>query len=322
MATIGGRLLGLHKTVPELGLLSGGTLQVVERLRGWFSRLAKEVLVGPTRNTCYRCGCPRGADRVVSEGPSPGFTVGDLGRVAATRGSPVNPSYRVSPPGAGVGGFLGGKGNGAGSRNPQAAGGGVDVPSLGGLSPRAQSGDLPVPLPVGEVRSFRRVTFSDTGGPDEALKAVDLLGGFLVGLGVEIEALKSKLRSPPSTQQSDVAPTGRLLAQEYHQRTKKMEQLQKKLQTGRGRVSRATEELEGARDAVAAMEEEDGLLEGEVGDLRRRIAEEREGSTEEREGRVLEVMEGTETAVEVGVVNKKKGEEGWEGEGSGRQVHR
>ena len=55
-----------------------------------------------------------------------------------------------------------------------------------------------------------------------------------------------------------------------------MEQLQKKLQTGCGRVSKATEELEGARDAVAAMEEEERLLEGEVGDLRWRIAEERE----------------------------------------------
>ena len=34
LATIGGRLLGLDKTVAELGLLSGGTLQVVGRLRG------------------------------------------------------------------------------------------------------------------------------------------------------------------------------------------------------------------------------------------------------------------------------------------------
>ena len=33
LATNGGRLLGLDKTVAELGLLSGGTLQVVERLR-------------------------------------------------------------------------------------------------------------------------------------------------------------------------------------------------------------------------------------------------------------------------------------------------
>ena len=37
LATIGGRLLVLDKTVAELQLLSGGTLQVVERLRGrWF----------------------------------------------------------------------------------------------------------------------------------------------------------------------------------------------------------------------------------------------------------------------------------------------
>ena len=199
LASIGGRLLGLDKTIAELGLLSGGTLQVVERL-------AKEVFVGlcgrsimclfqvngnvrschtvrcwPPRSTCYRCGCPRGADRVVSEGPSPGFTVGPLGRVAATRGSPVNPSYRVSPPGAGVGGSLGCKGNGAGSRNSQAAGGVVEVHPLGSLSPRASSGDLPAPLPVGEVRSSRRVTFSDTGGPEEPLKAVELLGGVLGG---------------------------------------------------------------------------------------------------------------------------------------------
>ena len=34
LATFGGRLLGLDKTVAELGLLSGGILQVVERLRG------------------------------------------------------------------------------------------------------------------------------------------------------------------------------------------------------------------------------------------------------------------------------------------------
>ena len=107
-------------------------------------------------------------------------------------------------------------------------------------------------------------------------------------------------------QQSDVAPTGRLLAQEYHERTKKMEQLQKKLQTGRGRVSRATEELESARDVVTKMEEEERLLEEEVEDLRRRIAEEREGRIEEIEERVLEVMEVTETAVEGGVANKKE----------------
>ena len=96
------------------------------------------------------------------------------------------------------------------------------------------------------------------------------------------------------------------MAQEYHERTKKMEQLQKKLQTGRCRVSRATEELEGARSALAAMEEEEKLLEQEVEDLRRRIAEEREGRVEEREGRCLGAMEVTETAVEGGVASKKK----------------
>ena len=136
------------------------------------------------------------------------------------------------------------------------------------MSPRAQGGDLPAPLPVGEVRSSRRVTFSDTSGPEEVFKAVDLAGGVSAGLGVDIEALKSTLRSPPSTQQSDVAPTGRLLAQEYHERAKKMEQLQKKLQTERSWVSRATEELESARDAATKMEEEERLLEGEVEDLR------------------------------------------------------
>ena len=192
-------------------------------------------------------------------------------------GPTFHPTYRVSPPGAGVGGNLGGKGNGAGSRSPQAAGVGGGVPPVGGLSPRAPSDDLPAPLPVGEVRSSKKVTFSD-GGSAEALKAVDLLGGFLVGLGVDLEALRSHVRSPPSTQLSDVAPTGRLLAQEYHKRTEKMEQLQKKLQTGRGRVSTATEESEGARSAVAAMEEEEKLLEEEVEDLRRRIAG-REGGT-------------------------------------------
>ena len=161
LATTGGRLLGLDKTVAELGLLSGGTLQVVERLRGggfssgkggfgrpmreeyvptpgeWQCRSCRSARCWPTRSTCYRCGYPRGADRVVSEAPSPGFTVGPLGRLAATRGSPVNPSYRVSTPGAGVGSFSGGRGNGAGGRNPQAAGGVVEVPPLGGSSPRA-----------------------------------------------------------------------------------------------------------------------------------------------------------------------------------------
>ena len=238
-----------------------------------------------TRNTCCGCGYQRGADRVVLEATSPGLTVGPLGRVAATRGSPVNPSYRVSTPGAGVGSFSGGKGNGAGGRNPPAAGGVVEVPPLGGSSPRAQGGELPAPLPVGEVRSSRKVTFSDTSGPEEVIKAVDLLGGVLAGLGIDIEALKLTLCNPsplPSTQQGDVAPTRRLLAQEYHERTKKMEQLQKKLQTGRSRVSRATGELESARNALTKMEEEERLLEEELEDLRRRIADEREGRIEER----------------------------------------
>ena len=160
------------------------------------------------------------------------------------------------------------------------------------------SDDLPAPLPVGEVRSSKKVTFSD-GGSAEALKAVDLLGSVLVGLGVDLEALWSQVRSSSSTQLGDVAPTGRLLAQEYHKRTEKIKQLQKKLQTGRGRVSRATEELESARDAVAAME-------SEVEDVRRRIAEEREGRMEEREERFSGAMEVTETAVEGGVASKKK----------------
>ena len=51
-----------------------------------------------------------------------------------------------------------------------------------------------------------------------------------------------------------------------------------------GRVSRATEELESARDALTKMEEEERLLEEEVEDLRRRIAEKREGRIEERVG--------------------------------------
>ena len=59
----------------------------------------------------------------------------------------------------------------------------------------------------------RRCPFSDSGSA-EALKAVDLLGGVLVGFGVDLEALRSQVRSPSSTQVSDVAPTGRLLAQE------------------------------------------------------------------------------------------------------------
>ena len=70
-----------------------------------------------------------------------------------------------------------------------------------------------------------------------------------------------------------------------------MEQLQKKLQAGRSRVSIATEELEFAQRALAAMEEEEKLLESEVG---------------EREGRFLGAMEVTETAVEGGVASKKK----------------
>ena len=88
----------------------------------------------------------------------------------------------MSTPGAGVSGFSGSKSNGAGGRNPQAAGSVVEVPPLGGSSPRAQSGDLLAPLPVGEVRSSREVTFSDTSGPEEVIKAVDLLGGVLAGL--------------------------------------------------------------------------------------------------------------------------------------------
>ena len=152
LATIGGGLLGPDKTVAELGLLSGGTLQVVGRLRGGgfstgkggFGRPARDEYVPfpgewqcnvchgtrcwGTRNTCYRCGYPRGADRVVLGATSPGLTVRPLGRVAATRGSAVNPSYRVSTPGAGIGSFSGGKGNGAGVRNPLAAGGVVEVP--------------------------------------------------------------------------------------------------------------------------------------------------------------------------------------------------
>ena len=329
LATIGGKLLGLDKTIAEMGLLSCCTLQVVERLRGggfssgkggfgrpvreecvpikgeWQCRNCLTVRCWPTRNTCFWCGCPRGVDRVASVGQSPGFTVSPLGRVAATRGSTVNPTFWVSPPRAGVGGNLGGKGNGAGRRSPQAAGVGGGVHPVGGLSPRAPSDDLLAPLPVGEVRSSKKVTFSD-GGFAEALKAVDLLGSVWVGLGVDLEALRSQVRSPSSTQLSHVAPTGRLLAQEYHKRTKKMEQLQKKLQAWRGRVSRATEELEGAQCALAAMEEEEKLLESEVEDLRRRIAEEREGRMEEREERFSGSMEVTETAVEGGVASKKK----------------
>ena len=160
----------------------------------------------------------------------------------------------------------------------------VAFPPVGGLSPRASSDDLPAPHPVGEVRFSKKVTFLDSGS-GEALKAVDLLGSVLVGLGVDLEALRSQVRSPSSTQLSGVAPTGRLLAQEYNKQTEKMEQLQKKLQAGRGRVSRGTGELEVAQCALAAMEEEEKLLENEVEDLRRRIAEEREGRMGEREGR-------------------------------------
>ena len=43
--------------------------------------------------------------------------------------------------------------------------------------PRAQSGEFLAPLPVGEVRSSRNVT----SGPEEVIKAVDLLGGVLAG---------------------------------------------------------------------------------------------------------------------------------------------
>ena len=88
LATIGGRLLGLDKTVAELGLLSGGTLQVVERLRGgrgfssgkggfgrpmrdeyvpipgeWQCNVCHATRCWGTRNTCYRCGYPR--ERIV-----------------------------------------------------------------------------------------------------------------------------------------------------------------------------------------------------------------------------------------------------------------
>ena len=72
------------------------------------------------------------------------------------------------------------------------------------------------------------------------------------------------------------------------------------------RVSRATEELEFAQRALAAMEEEEKALENEVEDLRGRVAEEREGRMGEKEGRFLGAMEVTETAVEGGVANKKK----------------
>ena len=174
-------------------------------------------------------------DRVASEVQSPGFTVGPLGRVAATRGSTVNPTYWVSPPGAGVGGNLGGKGTSTGARSFQAAGVGGGVSPVGGLSPRASSDALPAPLPAGEVRSSKKVSFSDSGSA-EALKAVDLLRGVSVGFGVDLEALRSQVRSPSSAQLSDVAPCGRLLAQEYNKQTEKMEQLQKKLQAGRSRV--------------------------------------------------------------------------------------
>ena len=105
----------------------------------------------------------------------------------------------VSTPGAGVGSFSGGKGNGSGGHNPHAAGGVVEVPPLRGSSPRDQSGELPAPLPVGEVCSSRKVTFSDTSGPEEVIEAVDLLGGVLAGLGIDIEALKSRCAIPPFT---------------------------------------------------------------------------------------------------------------------------
>ena len=54
-----------------------------------------------------------------------------------------------------------------------------------------------------EVRSSRNVT----SGPEEVIKAVDLLGGVLAGLGIDIEALKSTLRipPPPPPQQIDAA---------------------------------------------------------------------------------------------------------------------
>ena len=85
LATFGGRLLELDKAVAELGLLSGGTLQVVGRLRGsgfstskgGFGRLVRDEYVPVpgewqcnvchatrcwgARNTYYRCGYPRGS---------------------------------------------------------------------------------------------------------------------------------------------------------------------------------------------------------------------------------------------------------------------
>ena len=138
LATIGGRLLGLDKTVAELGLLSGGTVQATPG--EWQCNMCHATRCWGTRNTCYRCGYPRGADGIdVQVATSPGLMVGPLERVAATRSSPVNPSYRVSTPGAGVV-FSGSKGNGAGGRNPQAAGGVVEVPPLGGSSSGTQSG--------------------------------------------------------------------------------------------------------------------------------------------------------------------------------------
>ena len=164
---------------------------------------------------------------------------------------------------------------------------------------RASSHDLPAPLPVGEVRSSKKVTFSD-GGSAEALKAVDLLGSVLAGFCVDLEALRSQVRSPSSTQLSDVAPTRRLLAQKYNKQTEKMEQLR------RGRVSRATEELEFCTMCFGGYGRRGETLENEVEDLRRRIAEEREGRMGEREGRFLGAMEVTETAVEDGVASKKK----------------
>ena len=121
-----------------------------------------------TRNTCYKCGCPKGADGiVVLETASPGLTVGPLGRVAATS---VNPSDRVSTPGAGVGGFSGGKG--------------VVIP---------KRREVWLRFTLWEVYFLPRFR----GGGSEVIKAVDLLGGVLAGLGIDIEALKPRCAIPP-----------------------------------------------------------------------------------------------------------------------------
>ena len=60
LATIGGRLLGLDKTVAELGLLSGGTLQVVERLRVWFLVWQRRFWSSPHASGKHEAGAPCG----------------------------------------------------------------------------------------------------------------------------------------------------------------------------------------------------------------------------------------------------------------------